>query len=111
LRCDLLARLYVRTETNRYTRILVVEGGGKIKLYGDPVKAVASLLIFNNSSVKGWVREKGLEVEAMPETWEALKALSAKPLTWKQAADWGFLQNPTAEEILQTLSINALVFK
>jgi len=111
LRCDLLARLYVRTETNHYTRILVIEGGGKIKLYGDSAKAVASLLIFNNSSVKGWVREKGLEVEAMPETWEALKALSAKPLTWKQAADWGFLQNPTAEKVLQTLSINALVFK
>jgi hypothetical protein len=60
-------------------RILVVEGGGKIELYGDPVKAVASLLIFNNSSVKGWVRGKGLEVEAAPETWEALKALSANP--------------------------------
>jgi hypothetical protein len=111
LRCDLLARLYVRTETNRYTRILVVEGGGKIELYGDPVKAVASLLIFNNSSVKGWVRGKGLEVEAAPETWEALKALSANPPTWRQAADWGFLQNPTAEKILQTLSLNALVFE
>jgi ABC-type glycerol-3-phosphate transport system substrate-binding protein len=111
LRDDFLVKLYVRTETNRYTRILVVEGGGKIKLYGDPVKTVASLLIFNNSSVKGWVREKGLEVEATPETWEALKALSAKPLTWKQAAEWSFLQNPTAEMILRTLSLNALVFK
>ena len=106
-----MARLYVRTDANRYMRVLVVEGGGKIELYSDSAKAVASLLIFNNSSVKGWVRGKGLEVEAAPETWEALKALSANPPTWKQAADWGFLQNPTAEKILQTLSLNALVFK
>ena len=104
-------RLFVRTETRYCTRVLVVEGEGVVKLYSDPIKAVAALLIFNNSNVKGWVGEKGLEVETAPETWEALKALSRKRLTWKQAAKWGFLKNPTAEKILQTFSINALVFK
>jgi len=106
-----LIRLYVRTSTNRFTRTLIIEGEGKVALYGDPVKAVASLLIFNNSDVKGWVKEKGLEVEASPEIWDALRALSTTRLTWRQAAEWGFLKNPTAERILQTLSIDALVFK
>jgi len=105
-----LVRLYVRTTSNRSTRILTVEcEGGIIRLYGDPVKAVVSLLIFNNSHVKGWVRQKGLEVEATPDTWRALKALSAHRLTWKSALIWGFLKNPTAESVLQTLSLNALL--
>ena len=106
-----MVRLFVRTGTNRYARILVVEGGGKVKLYGDPVKPVATLLIFNNSNVKGWVKGKGLEVEASPEIWDALRALSATRLTWRRGFGVGFLKNPTAERVLQTLSINALVFK
>ena len=106
-----MVRLYVRTDTDHYARILVVEYKGEIRLYSDPVKAVASLLIFNNSHVKGWVRRKGLEVEATPDTWNALKALSANPLTWRSALMWGFLKNPTAESVLQTLSLNALVLK
>jgi len=104
-----LVRVYVRTETNRYTRILVLEDGGKIRLYGDPVKTVASLLLFNNSQVGGWIGGKGLEVEVTPDTWRALKALSAHRLTWKSALMWGFLKNPTAESVLQTLSLNALL--
>lgn len=111
MRDDFLVKLYVRTATNHYTRVLVIECGARIRLYGDPVKTVASLLIFNNSDIKGWVREKGLEVEATPETWEALKALSVRLLTWRRAAEWGFLKNPTAEMILRTLSLNAFVFK
>jgi len=106
-----LVRLFIRTRADYYTRIPVVEGEKEVRFYGDPVKAVASLLIFNNSKVEGYVSGKGLAVEAPPDVWEALKALSAKPLTWRQAAEWGFLENPTAEKVLRTLSINALVFK
>ena len=52
-----------------------------------------------------------MEVEASPEIWDALRALSATRLTWRRGFGVGFLKNPTAERVLQTLSINALVFK
>lgn len=103
-------KLYIRTELNRYVRRLVVEGAeGRAEFYGDPVKAVATLTIFSNSEVKGWIKGKGVEVEAPPEAWQALKALCSASLTWKRAAEYGFLRKPTPQNILRTLSIEAVL--
>ncbi len=112
-------KLYVRTETSHYTRKLIITwdqgrralGKGKrtLEFFGDPTKAVALLMIFNNSQVKGWICGRGLEVEAPPEAWQALEALCKHSLTWKQAAEYGFLQKPTPQHILKTLSLNALL--
>jgi len=110
---QVLVRLYVRTKfgSGMSRCLLIDDGGGEIKIYGDPAKAVASLLIFGNSKVKGWVRGRGLEVDAPPELVWALKALSARPLTWSQAAKMGLLQNPTPEGTLRALSLNTLILK
>ena len=107
-----MVRLYIRTEMHKMVRALVVGcDGAKIEIYGDPAKTAASLLIFNNSRVKGWVRGRGLEVDAPPELVRALKALSARPPTWSQAAKMGLLQNPTPEGALRALSLNTLILK
>ncbi len=104
---------FLRTEANRHTRILIVElGDGRTaKLYGDPAKAVAFLLIFNNSTVKSWVRGKGLKFETAEEVCEAIEALSRNPLTWREAAERGFLQNPAPQRVLRALALDAILKK
>lgn len=106
-----MARAFIRTGTNRYTRCLVVEfdGAGRAEFWGDPVKVVAALLIFNNATVKSWVRNKGLEVEVAEDVITALKALSREPMTWQTAAKNGFLQDPTPQQIINALSIKAIL--
>lgn len=105
-----MVEAFVRTETNRYVRTLVVEfqDGGTAKFWGDPVKAVVSLLLFRGSVVKSWVFGKGLEVELDEETCRAIRALSNARLTWKQAADRGFLQNGP-QHILRTLALDMIL--
>jgi len=106
-----VVKAYVRTHPDHYARCMVVEfdGGGKVELWGDPAKAVASLLIFTNSTVKSWVSGKGLEVEVPEEAREALIALGRRPPTWKEAAEKGFLQNPTPQHVIRTLALNAIL--
>lgn len=105
-----MVKAYVKTESRQYSRALAVEfeGLGKVVLWGDPSKAIAALMLFNNSRVGSWTG-KGLEVEASEEAYEAFKALSRKPPTWKEAADAGLLQNPTPQHVLQALSLKAIL--
>lgn len=105
-----MVKAYVKTERHHYVRALAVEfeGLGKVVLWGDPSKAIAALLLFKNSKVGSWT-DKGLEVEASEGVYEALKALSKKPPTWKEAANAGLLQNTTPQHVLQTLSLNAIL--
>lgn len=106
-----MVKAFVRTETNRYVRALVVEfqEDGVAKFWGDPVKAVVFLLLFRNSTVKSWVRGKGLEVELDEGACEAIKALSKARLTWESAVKHSFLQNPAPQRILQTLALRAVL--
>lgn len=105
-----MVKVYIRTEVHHYVRALTIEceDCGRIVLWGDPTKAVAMLLIFNNSEIKSWTA-KGLEVDLSDEVYEAIKALSKRPVSWKEAAEGGLLKNPTPQHVLQALSLKTIL--
>lgn len=105
-----MVKVFVRTKMRQYGRALVIDfGDGRAaEFWGDPVKAVVSLLLFKNSTIGPWIRNKGLEVEVSRETLEAIKALSKVKLTWKQAAQKGFLK-AEPEHIIRELALERLL--
>ena len=105
---------YIKTMRWGVVRIFIVSydapsGKRELLFYGDPVKAVAALLIFGNCKFKGWVKGKGLMVEAPADVLEALNALAKHPLRWKKAVELGLLQDVTPEKVLHALAVNTLV--
>ncbi|MEM1976765.1 MAG: hypothetical protein QXX29_02565 [Nitrososphaerota archaeon] len=105
-----MVKVFVRTKMRQYGRALVIDfGDGRTaEFWGDPVKAVVSLLLFKNSTIGLWVRSKGLGVEIGQETFEAIKALGGVKLTWKQAAQKGFLK-AEPEHIIRELALERLL--
>lgn len=84
------------------------EGAGEVVLWGDPAKAVAVLLIFNNGRIIRWT-QRGVEVDVGEEVYEALRALERARLSWRDAVKMGFLKSPIPEDVIRALCVRALV--
>jgi hypothetical protein len=106
-----MVKVYVKTDPHYSARAFTIkfEGGGEVKFWGDPVKTVAVLILFCNSSVGAWNSGKGLEIETTDEVCTALRALSKTHLTWKEAVAKGFLQGNVLQNVLHELSLSAVL--
>ncbi|MEM2687872.1 MAG: hypothetical protein QW796_05950 [Thermoproteota archaeon] len=105
-----MVKIRFRTEYCGMSRLLKImfNDGSQVRIWGDPAKAVAFLLIFCNAWAVRWAG-RDVEAEIDGEACEALKALGRARLTWRKALSLKLLEGATPDRVISALSINVLL--